>query len=410
MRKSDQSFGLAAITPFINKPNYKGYGDVAPLFVEKSGYSFAYGVSLCCPSPKLEDSEPQQLHITFGDQFDSKVVLYCLIPEVTASDRQSDILVVFLEAETFHQFAFPANPIDPKLPSPELWGISSITDFMSGVSGFDQKSIIIGADFQRVGMFLIEHLKHLKQDARYESIFYPQKQRPSSLDKSTVAVLVDDDLDAQDKLEDLEKGKANVKGTSRKSEAIKLLQEAQRLYDLAPTPRKRGATIRFEDLDTSQETPDEAAYNRPLVADMSVGSTAKTKIPPTAKTKTPRAKKQAKTTEHKEAESKAKEYKKLLDEVTLEAEKAKKTIADLKIAAATDSAQMKVIATTPAQPHAKVRVSASSSNTSFTPSPLTVSEAVDRDGLRAHADADLKMEAKRDEHLFTLLERANKLA
>ena len=81
IRKSYQSFGLAGITPFINKPNYKGYGDVASLFVEKSGYSFAYGVSLCCPSP--EDSEPQHFHITFGDQFDSKVVIYCLSRRVT---------------------------------------------------------------------------------------------------------------------------------------------------------------------------------------------------------------------------------------------------------------------------------------------------------------------------------------
>lgn len=407
-RKADQSFGLSAIRPFVDNAHYKGYGDVASLYLQDSGYSFLYGVTFLTKPDGQNLENAQAIHLSFGDRFNTTVVLYCLVPD-HGQPNLDDVLLVVLEDNTFQQFAFPVNPTVPVAPaSPGEWGVINMMQFMSTHTDVNQEAALEPADFKRVGMLIMEHLKQFRQKIEYAHIFYPRGRtlivpevedgKASDCEPEAEA----DDEKAGGRLGASKPQEQNKKGTSTKKEVARLLAEATKAYDFAPcTPRKRGSSVKFDNLDELEADPkkDSLIVNtkRPIIVDMTtvMGSGTGDR----------KSKKAVKTVEHKEAEAQAKEYKKLFQDAEKAAKKAATDLKLLQAKAASDTAT--AAKTVTAAGTAIAKKDNVVAQIALPPASLV---SANRDDLRVHADADLLYETRRDDHVFTLVERVAKLA
>ena len=432
-RKKAQSFGLSAIEPFIKNDDFTGYGDVSGLYVKNSGYCFLYGITYLAKSdvlipPGTSESVPesQTVHISFGDRFNESIVLYCLIPENEPSLH--DVLLVVLDDSSFQRFAFPANSTIPEVPaSSGAWGVVGLVEFMTCNADMNQESALAAAEFKRVGMLILEHLKTFKPESdlihhvEYDHIFYPRgRKRISELELEDNAELINtSEVDAaEDTAELVSQPKLSKNaGANTKKEIARLLAEAAAAYAAAPTPRKRGASVRFDqfeqrvdsDLNSDPKTSHSSVnIDRPIIVDMK----SMTPIDTTGSKSNAAGKKPkvtvAKTPEHKEAEAQVKDYRKQLQEVEKSAKQIETELKALKAKVAADTAAA-ARAATQAVTAAAASAKKGNSAAAAAAAPNTAIETESRDFLRSHADADLVHEKKRDEHLFTLLERANTL-
>lgn len=239
MRRSTQNFGLnALIASNLSDDNCKVYGAVGCLKHPDNGYNFLMGFS--------KYFENNDIHLSFGDKFDSVVFLFALCEDNTAVQAQPAQLL-FLDHTVFMRYAFPSVAQDepPIPPSANELVRFDTTDFLNNNRSTDQESVIADAvSFKQSASRFVNYFVSKKNDYEFEDVFRPttvivddDPTQPSECNftSSTLDIIpADGDKDASS-------GKKKSGLKKQKSKA-----EIDWAYETHVTPRKRRATTFYE--------------------------------------------------------------------------------------------------------------------------------------------------------------------
>jgi hypothetical protein len=231
MRRSIQNLGLNSLDPcsILNRDNCKGYAPVGCLRVP-NGYHFLTGVSF------FQYFENNDIHLTFGDKFDSVVFLYALYED--GSEVPSTLLCV--DEPVFKSYGLSADITAVVPPTIGQFARFKTDEFLQNNRDIHQESAIENtATFKLSASRFVNYLAQRKNDSDFEDIF----SSPPAIADDNLPSFQSEDLLIVDgaNLEDDSKSKKK----KEKSEKKKRDQEIDWAYNNHPTPRKRNAVVKF---------------------------------------------------------------------------------------------------------------------------------------------------------------------
>ena len=235
MRRVSQNFGLDKIPASApSSDRSQGFGLMSFLKVDDTGLNFLTGVSL------FKNSNGIDVHLSFGDQFGSVIFLYALHEDNTSVPAQ----LLCLDKSAFERFAYPTHGTsDPIPPAVNEWVRFNTDEFLDANKTIDQESLIRdNASFKQVVTRFIKHLGQMKNQSNYHDIFHP-----------TLRNVVEEDHDEQQK-DDMKivttannalDNDGKKKKTENSQKKTKSDKEINRAYNEHVTPRKRTATVLY---------------------------------------------------------------------------------------------------------------------------------------------------------------------
>ena len=374
MRRSTQNLGLDSLpASILNRDNCKGFAPIGCLrYPPDKGYHFLTGVSF------FNYFDNSNIHLTFGDKFESIVFLYALYEEGTAMPSQ----LLCLDETNFQYFGKNQGVGVP--PSANEWVRFNTDEFLKDNQNINQDTIITdGASFKSSASRIVNYLVQKKNDSDFDELFRPPESSvilhdniDSTQDEGLTAkspALDDRSYSENEPSNDFgEQGKIKKKNKKTK-------QDIDRAYDSHVTPRKRTATQFYE---PELELPKVSkkifvnmnALEKELEENRGKGSKSK-------------AKKAKKSTKEKKEPPKPKEKK---DPKIYPSLKQTKPIFD-------------------PLPASKTPVIIAPSEQSYYSHKMK-DEKQERDYLRQQSLLDLEIENKRTSSMFDMAERANRLA
>ena len=394
MRRSTQNLGLDSLgaCSILNRDLCKGYAPVGCLRVPLlNAYHFLTGVSL------IKYYENSDIHLTFGDKFDSVIFLYALYED--GSEVPSTLLCV--DESVFKSYGLSEDITAVSPPTFGQFARFKTEEFLENNRDIDQESAIENIAFFKLSASrFVNYLAQRMNDPDFKDIFSPPPAMIASLPSDPELSTTDNNDSNPNDGQMLVDQRADASSSKKKKDKDKSAKKKRDLeinaaYENHVTPRKRGAT------DFYKPPLDEPKLQKPLVIiDMNgfeMGEDEdKGKDPKISKSKSKSKKKETKKKETKKTKSSH------VDDKPKPTPRKSKSVAP-KTAGPTPS--MAVNTTTPmvsqnSTIHSNMSVSVQKNK----------DDREEREYLRKQTLLDLDVDNQRASSYFDLAERANRMA
>jgi len=181
MRRSTQNLGLNSLGPcsILNRDKCKGYAPVGCLRVPSNGYHFLTGVSF------FQYFENNDIHLTFGDKFDSVVFLYALYEE----DSDAPVHLLCVDEPVFQSYGLSEEIVSP--PSSVNFVRFNTDEFLKNINNVNQESMITdNSTFKLSASRFVIYLTENKNNCDFKDIFCPPASASQESDTTDAQVLI----------------------------------------------------------------------------------------------------------------------------------------------------------------------------------------------------------------------------